>query len=134
MIGRNCALYLLTSSTHKNHSLNKPPPKMPRSPKRTAKTQSKTKSKSKETSTKSRIVPTTPFSDVSNLLLPPTPRVIDFALSLPEPENGHHQDGWSSDDSFEEKITWSRHRVRTIPGGCTPRNIQVPPHPDPKQN
>jgi len=48
--------------------------------------------------------------------------VIDFALALDEAGD---VDGWSSDDSFEEKVTWSRHRMRVTPGGFTPRNIQV---------
>lgn len=72
--------------------------------------------------------PSTPLSDASNLVNrhPPTttPRAIDFALALPESEKPA-DDGWSSDDSFEEKITWSLHRMRVTPGGFTPRNIQV---------
>jgi hypothetical protein len=70
----------------------------------------------------------TPLNDISNTLLrgppPTTPRVIDFDRLELEEDNGNG-DGWSSDDSFEEKITWSRHRNRTGPRGVTPRNIQV---------
>src|SRR5436190_1983180 len=72
---------------------------------------------------------TTPLSDISKLLnnpRPTTPRVIDFTLALPDTINVEGE-GWSSDDSFEEKITWSRHRMRVTPGGFTPRNIQVKP-------
>lgn len=104
---------------------------MPRSPKRPSKTPSKAKSKSKDSSFVSKHIPTTPFSDVSNLTNKTapatTPRIVDFALSLPEAENGGGDDGWSSDDSFKEKISFSLHRLRTIPGTCTPRNIQVSP-------
>jgi hypothetical protein len=90
---------------------------MPKSPKKTKK---QTKSPKKQTST--------PLSESSNLHTnppPTTPRHIDFTLSLND--EGHIVDGWSSDDSFEEKIKWSRHRMRTTPGGFTPRNIQVLP-------
>lgn len=106
---------------------------MPRSPAKTQKSPSKStkatsKSKIKAKDSSNDVEPTTPLSDVSNFhnnLPPPTtPRVIDFALALPEKDNVQG-DGWSSDDSFEEKITWSRHRMRVTPGGFTPRNIQV---------
>ena len=97
---------------------------MPRSPRKSTKSVSKstkTPIKSKKTDT----TPTTPLGDASNVINnpapPTTPRVIDFTLSLDE----LNVDGWSSDDSFEEKITWSRHRMRVTPGGFTPRNIQV---------
>lgn len=101
------------------------PAKTQKSPSKSAKTTSKSKIKAKDTS--NDVEPTTPLSDVSNFhnnFPPPTPRVIDFALALPETDNVQG-DGWSSDDSFEEKITWSRHRMRVTPGGFTPRNIQV---------
>ena len=102
------------------------PAKAQKSPSKSTKATSKSKIKAKDTS--NDVQPTTPLSDVSNFhnnnLPPTTPRVIDFALALPEADNVEG-DGWSSDDSFEEKITWSRHRTRVIPGGFTPRNIQV---------
>jgi len=101
---------------------------MPRSPRKTA----KTPARARKTPAKRNIEdaeldePLTPLNDISNTILrppPTTPRVIDFdRLEL---EDEGHGDGWSSDDSFEEKITWSRHRNRTGPRGVTPRNIQV---------
>ena len=92
---------------------------MPRSPRKSTKTPAKQgKSNIEE--------PVTPLTDISNTFSKPpatTPRLIDFdRLQL---EEGGEGDGWSSDDSFEEKITWSRHRIRTGPRGVTPRNIQV---------
>src|SRR5947207_8518753 len=108
---------------------------MPRSPSKTQKspaksTKSSSKSNIKSKDTSNDVQPTTPLSDVSNFhnnnVPPPTtPRVIDFTIALPETDNVEG-DGWSSDDSFEEKITWSRHRMRVTQGGFTPRNIQVP--------
>jgi hypothetical protein len=99
--------------------------KSSKSPRKSAKIPSKPKSTSTvEVEANS---PSTPLCDASNLAnskLATTPRVVDFALELPETENTA-EDGWTSDDSFEEKITWSRHRMRVTPGGFTPRNIQV---------
>jgi hypothetical protein len=71
--------------------------------------------------------PTSPLADASNLTHhppPTTPRVVNFELALPE-ENDAAGDGWSSDDSFETNITWSRQRVRATPGALTPRKVQV---------
>lgn len=102
---------------------------MPRSPRKSTKSTSKsTKTLAKANSVHAQedSGPLMPLNDISNaILIPPptTPRVIDFdRLELEDEGNG---DGWSSDDSFEEKITWSRHRNRTGPRGVTPRNIQV---------
>jgi len=101
---------------------------MPGSPKKAQKSPSKSsRSKSKPSSSSNYDHSTTPLSDASQIInnLPlTTPRVIDFTLALPENESIEGE-GWSSDDSFEEKITWSRHRMRVTPGGFTPRNIQV---------
>lgn len=101
---------------------------MPRSPKKAQKYPSKSsRSKLKPSSSSNDDHSTTPLSDVSHIINnppPTTPRVIDFTLALPETDNVEGE-GWSSDDSFEEKITWSRHRMRVTPGGFTPRNIQV---------
>lgn len=86
------------------------------------------KKTSKSNKSPSKLRPSTPLSNSSNLHTnppPTTPRHVDFTLALDD--EGHIVDGWSSDDSFEEKITWSRHRMRTTPGGFTPRNIQVTP-------
>jgi hypothetical protein len=55
---------------------------------------------------------------------PKTPQIIDFEEALSK-DKQHENDEWTSDDSFEEKITWSRHRTRVTPGGFTPRHIQV---------
>src|SRR5579859_3717092 len=97
---------------------------MPRSPRKTTKSTSKSTKTPLKSTRKTDNTPSTPFADASNVLNnppPTTPRVIDFNLALDE----SNVDGWSSDDSFEEKITWSRHRMRVTPGGFTPRNIQV---------
>lgn len=104
---------------------------MPRSPKKTTKTpakqQRKTPAKAKSTEETHDDRSMTPLNDISNTISKPhptTPRVIDFDRLELEDE-GKGDGGWSSDDSFEEKITWSRHRNRTGPRGVTPRNIQV---------
>ena len=100
--------------------------RMPRPKKVQAKAASKTKIDSARASGCGVSQPITPLADATNRPREPlpTPRAIDFTLALPE-TGDDGDDGWSSDDSFEEKITWSRHRVRVIPGGFTPRNIQV---------
>ena len=101
---------------------------MASSPKKKAKTTTKSTKGAKSNSPDPlTATPTKPLLDASNTLNiqpPTTPRLIDFKLDETAVHGG--DDGWSSsDDSFEEKITWSRHRMRVTPGGFTPRNIQV---------
>jgi hypothetical protein len=105
-------------------TLRPSPTTMPSSPRKKSKATAKsTKSKTK---TKDETTPTKSLLEAPNAMPPPTtPRLVDFNLDEAS-DHGDDNDGWlSSDDSFEEKITWSRHRMRVTPGGFTPRNIQV---------
>jgi len=107
---------------------------MPRSPRKKTKEQSakSTSSRRKKATVIEELTAdqvTTPLADATNLLQKPpatTPRHIDFSAPL---KDDAVKDEWASDsdDSFGEKITWSRHRMRVTPGGFTPRNIQVHP-------